>query len=121
MKRKKKYNPENRNHVITVRMNDEEWKSFQSKLEQTETSQSDFIRQAITTAKVHVVLRPVYDSDVLNQIAAEYGKIGSNINQIAKHLNKGNPMTASLQKSLNHCIADLNFLKAQIEKMAGEM
>lgn len=64
---------------------------------------------------------PVYDSEVLDQIAAELGKIGSNMNQIARHLNQGNPMTARLSKNLNHCFADLTMLKTKIEEMAGEM
>lgn len=83
-------------------------------------SQSEFIRQAIFTAKVNVTVQPVFQSDTLDEIAAQYGKIGSNLNQIAHYLNGGNPMQAHLLRDINHCLADLQSLKQQIEKLAGE-
>ena len=50
MKKKATYDPEIRSHVITVRMNEEEWSDFQSQRKKLgEMSQSDFIRQAVTT------------------------------------------------------------------------
>lgn len=86
MKKKEAYRPELRNYVAHARMNEEEWKLFNSQAKKLGLSQSEFIRQAVFTAKVNVIVRPVYDSAVLDKIAAEYGKIGSNINQIARHL-----------------------------------
>ena len=83
-------------------------------------SQSEFIRQAVFTAKVNVTVQPVFQSDTLDEIAAQYGKIGSNLNQIAHYLNGGNPMQAHLLRDINHCLADLQSLKQQIEKLAGE-
>lgn len=121
MKKKASYRPELRTYVAHARMNEEEWKLFNSQAQKLGLSQSEFIRQAVFTAKVEVTIRPVYDSAVLDQIAAEYGKIGGNINQIARHLNEGNPFTPQLQKNLNHCLADLSQLKRKIEDMAGEL
>lgn len=119
MKKPSAYHPEYRTRVVTVRMNEEEWERFQQRREDSGLQQSDYIRQAIATAKVEVTIQPVYDSEVLDQIAAELGKIGSNINQIARHLNQGNPMTAQLSKNLNHCFADVTVLKRKIEELAG--
>lgn len=121
MKKKKDANPEHRTHMITVRMNEEEWQAFRDQLKKFDMQQSEFIRQAITTAQVKVTVRPVYDGDALEKVAAELGKIGSNINQIARYLNQGNPMTARLMKSLNHCFADVVLLKKKIEELAGEL
>ena len=83
MKKKATYHPEHRTHVITVRMNEDEWQMFQQRLQDSGMMQSDFVRQAVATAKVDVHIHSVYDSEVLDQIAAELGKIGSNMNQIA--------------------------------------
>lgn len=122
MKKKATYDPEIRNHVITVRMNEEEWSAFQSQRKKLgEMSQSDFIRQAVTTAQIKVTVRLVFDSEKLDQMIAECGKIGSNINQIAKHLNIGNPMEARLMKNLNRGLANLDVIRTTAEKMAGEM
>lgn len=120
MKKKATYDPEIRSHVITVRMNEEEWSAFQSQRKKLgELSQSDFIRQAVTTAQIKVTVRLVFDSEKLDQMIAECGKIGSNINQIAKHLNIGNPMEARLMKNLNRSLANLDVIRTAAEKMAG--
>lgn len=75
----------------------------------------------IFTAKVNVTVQPVFNSEKLDEIAMQYGKIGSNLNQIAHHLNGGNPMQAKLMREVNHCLADLQTLKQRVEELAGEM
>lgn len=82
-------------------------------------SQPAFIRQAVTMAQIKVTVRPVFDSEKLDQMIAECGKIGSNINQIAKHLNIGNPMEARLMKNLNRSLANLDVIRTAAEKLAG--
>ena len=80
MKKKVTHNPEPRTHIAHARLNDEEWEQFMSQLQKLGVSQSDFIRQAITTAQINVTVQPVCNSDTLDEIAAQCGKIGSNIN-----------------------------------------
>lgn len=121
MKKKPKYDPARRTHIAHARMNDEEWLQFMTQLEKLGVSQSDFIRQAIFTAQVNVTVQPVFSSDTLDEIAAQYGKIGSNLNQIAHYLNGGNPMQANTLKGIHHCLADLQSLKQKIEVLAGEL
>ena len=57
----------------------------------------------------------------LDELLAQCGKIGSNINQIAHWLNGENPMEARLLKSCHHALADLNRIADATEKMAGEL
>lgn len=121
MKKQRKKNPENRTHMVHARLNDAEWLQFMMQLDKLGVSQSDFIRQAIFTAKVNVTVQPVFNSKKLDEIAMQYGKIGSNLNQIAYHLNAGNPMQAKLMREVNHCLADLQTLKQVVEELAGEM
>lgn len=122
MKKKAAYDLEIRSHVITVRMNEDEWTAFQSQRKKLgEMSQSDFIRQAITTAQIKVTVKPVFDSEKLDQLIADCGKIGSNINQIARHLNMGNPMEARLMKKLNRSLANLDSIRTVAEALAGEL
>lgn len=75
----------------------------------------------IFTAKVNVMVQPVFNSEKLDEIAMQYGKIGSNLNQNAHHLNAGNPMQAKLIREINHCLADMQSLKQSVEELAGEM
>jgi hypothetical protein len=53
------------------------------------------------------VRRPTVDAKLLAQVLAEVGKIGSNINQIAYHLNAGRPgdrVEGSLEESLRELL-----------------
>ena len=120
MKKKPKYDPERRTHMVHALMNDDEWMQFMAQLDKLGISQSDFIRQAILSAQVNVTVQPVFNSDTLDEIAAQYGKIGSNLNQIAHYLNGGNPMQARQMREISHCIADLSMLKQKIEELAGD-
>lgn len=120
MKRKAKYDPEVRTHNVHARLNEEEWRRFLSQAENLGITQAEFIRQAILKAKVNVTVHPVYSSDKLDEIAAHCGKVGSNINQIAHHLNAGNPLEARLLKECRYCIAEISEIKARLEELDGD-
>ncbi len=119
MKKKNTYDPERRTYFVHARMNEEEWQTFLAQVESLGITQSEFIRQAVTTAAVKVTVQPVYDSEVLDEIAAQCGKIGSNINQIARHLNENNPIEARLIKECRHGIAEISDIKKTLEKLDG--
>ena len=50
---------------------------------------------------------------------AEFGKIGGNLNQIARHLNQGGQQTAEIFKSLRQRLAEIYEMKYAVIKMAG--
>ena len=96
---RKKYNTPHRRHVVKTRLSDEEYADFTGRLAAYEISQSEFIRQAIRGATIRPVITvsPVNDGllTALSKLTAEYGKIGGNLNQIARSLNEyGAPYTA---------------------------
>lgn len=118
---KKNYRPDNRTNLIHVRMSDEEYDQFQLQLERTGMSMSDYIRDMTLTGEVKVIVKPVLNTEKLDQIIYECGRIGNNINQIAKHLNEGNPMTARLSRELHHELAALSEVRRKIEKLEEGM
>ena len=89
---RKKYNTPHRSRVVKTRMTDEEYAEFAGRLEQYDMSQAEFIRQAIQRATIRPVITvsPVNDEllAALGRLAAEYGRIGGNLNQIARCLNE---------------------------------
>ena len=84
----KTYNTPKRTFVVKTRLNEEEHSFFMERMKNYEMSQSEFIRQAIDGAVVKPIIRvnPVNDEVLatLGKLVAEYGKIGNNINQIAR-------------------------------------
>ena len=92
----KQYNTPHRSRVVKTRLTDEEYADFAQRLSAYGISQSEFLRQAITNATIRPIITvcPVNDEllSTLGKLTAQYGKIGSNLNQIARFLNEcGSP------------------------------
>ena len=124
---KKKYNTPHRCHVVKTRMTEEEYADFTERLKHYDMSQAEFIRQAITritraTIRPIVTVSPVNDEllSAVGRLTAEYGKIGGNLNQIARVLNEyGTPYNA-LSVEVRAAISDLAALKFEVLRKVGD-
>ena len=97
----KRYNTPHRHRVIKTRLTEEEYAEFSERVTLCKMSQSEYIRQALTKSRIRPVITvsPVNDEllSAVGKLTAEYGKIGGNLNQIARCLNEyGAPYNASL-------------------------
>ena len=106
-------------HVVKTRMTEEEYADFTERLKHYDMSQAEFIRQAITRATIRpiVTVSPVNDEllSAVGRLTAEYGKIGGNLNQIARVLNEyGTPYNA-LSVEVRAAISDLAALKFEVD------
>ena len=89
----RKYNTPHRRRVIKTRLTEEEYAEFSERVTLCKMSQAEFIRQALIKSSI----RPVNDEllSAVGKLTAEYGKIGGNLNQIARCLNEyGAPYNA---------------------------
>ena len=72
-------------------MTEDEYADFAARLAPYDISQSGFIRRAIQGASIRPVVTasPVNDEllAALGKLTAEYGRIGNNLNQIARAIN----------------------------------
>ena len=88
----KRYNTPHRSRVIKTRLTEEEYAEFFERVFLCKMSQSEFIRQALTKSRIQPVITvsPVNDEllSAVGKLTAEYGKIGGNLNQIARCLNE---------------------------------
>ena len=120
----KTYNTPKRSHIIKTRLDDEEYSEFLRRLELYGMNQSEFLRQAITGASVRpiITVHPVNDEllSALGKITAEYGKIGSNLNQIARSLNEYRTPYPQLAVELRNAATDLATLKFEILQKVGD-
>lgn len=85
---RKKYDTLHRSRVVKTRMTEEEYADFAARLAPYGISQSEFIRRAIQGASIRpvVTVSPVNDEllAAIGKLTAEYGRIGNNLNQIAR-------------------------------------
>ena len=115
---RKKYNTPHRSRVVKTRLSEDEYADFTARLAPYGISLSEFLRQAIrrTTIRPVVHVSAVNDEllSAVGKLAAEYGRIGGNLNQIARYLNEyGSPYNA-LSGEVRAAIADLAALKYEI-------
>ena len=101
---RKKYNTPHRSRVVKTRLSEDEYADFTARLAPYGISQSEFLRQAIRRATIRPVVHVSSVNDELlsavGKLTAEYGRIGGNLNQIARYLNEyGAPYTDPLGHS----------------------
>ena len=105
-------------------MTEEEYADFTGRLEHYDISQAEFIRQAITRATIRpvVTISPVNDEllAAVGKLTAEYGKIGGNLNQIARYLNEYGVPYNALSGEVRVAISDLAALKFEVLQKVGE-
>ena len=121
---RKRYNTPHRSRVVKTRMTEEEYAEFAERLSACNMSQAEFIRQAITGAAIRpiITVSPVNDEllAAVGKLTAEYGRIGNNLNQIARFLNEyGTPYNA-LSVEVRAAISDLAAVKFEVLRKVGE-
>ena len=120
----KKYNTPHRSRVVKTRMTEEEYADFTERLQPYDMSQSEFIRQAISRAVIRpiVTVSPVNDEllAAVGKLTAEYGRIGGNLNQIARYLNEYGAPYHALSGEVRAAIADLAALKYEVLQKVGD-
>ena len=120
----KRYNTPHRTRTIKARMTEEEHADFMERLNAYGMSQSEFIRQAI----LGVTVKPIINVSCINdellaavgKLTGEYGKIGGNLNQIARYLNEYGTPDNTLSGEVRAALSDLAALKFQVLREVGE-
>ena len=62
----------------------------------------------------------VADLPELKKLIAEFGKIGSNLNQIARYFNTGGLHSQEMRNEIKKSIAEIYKLKYEVIKLAGD-
>ena len=120
----KTYQTPHRTRIVKTRLSEEEYEEFRHRCDVYQVSQSEWLRQLIRTGRVHTIIRATLTSDELleaiGKLTAQYGKIGSNLNQIARHFNSGGIHSQEMRKKIDQGISDIYEMKYEVLKMAGD-
>ena len=121
---RKKYNTPHRSRVVKTRLSEDEYADFTARLAPYGISQSEFIRQAIRKATIRpiVTVSPVNDGllAAVGKLTAEYGRIGGNLNQIARTLNEWHSPYPQLAGEVRAAVSDLAALKFEVLQKVGD-
>ena len=112
---RKRYNTPHSSRVVKTRMTEEEYAEFAERLSAYNMSQAEFIRQAITVSPVNDELLAA-----VGKLTAEYGRIGGNLNQIARTLNEWHSPYPQLAGEVRAAFSDLAALKFEVLQKVGD-
>lgn len=119
MARPKKEKELKRSHHIMLRLNDTEYTIVSENAKGANLPVAEYARKQIMNKQVIVKYEIVADLPEMKKLIAEFGKIGSNLNQIARHFNQGGIHSQGMRGAINQCIATIYEMKYEVVKMAG--
>lgn len=120
MARKKKEFPPVKERFIGFRVTEDLYQVIETEASQAKMSVSEYCRSVATNKRIILKKEKVFNSPELLTALSNLGKIGSNLNQIARHLNEGNSMDSVMKKELLQCITELRNIREDVKEMAGE-
>ena len=120
MTRPKKEKEMSRNQRITVRFTDTEFAIIENAAKQANLSLAAYVRTQTLKGNVHTKIEIVADVPEIKSLLAEVGKIGSNLNQIAKYFNQGGILSQEMRGEINKRLRDLYEMKYKVMEMAGD-
>ena len=103
-----------------LRFTDAEYERLSFHAEAARLPLAEYIRRQVTGKQVKVKYEIVADLPELKKLIAEFGKIGSNLNQIARHFNSGGIHSQEMQKAIRQGIADIYEMKYEVLRLAGD-
>ena len=117
---KKKPKELKRRNNITVKLTDIELELLNQKAEMAGTSKAEYLRNLLIGTPMKVRYEIVADMQDLRKLAGEYGKIGSNLNQITKYFNTGGERSLAMEDEIRQCISELFVLRKEVLRLAGD-
>ena len=117
--------PNNKTHIIKFRVTEREKLELEQTAKLLHLSLSTFIRRAIHNVKIEkTVIVAGGGKEALTAVStllAQCSKVGTNLNQLARHFNSGGADTEQIRAKLLDELADLTTFRLSAEKVLGEL
>lgn len=120
MTRPQKETDMKREHRVTIRLTDTEFSIIENAATQAEMSISEYMRTQTMEGKVNARFEIVANVDQIKKLIGEFGKIGSNLNQIARYFNQGGIISTEMKNEIRKSLRDIYEMKYEVMKMAGD-
>ena len=120
MTRPQKETDMKREHRVTIRLTDTEFSIIENAATQAEMSISEYMRTQTMEGKVNARFEIVADVNQIKKLIGEFGKIGSNLNQIARYFNQGGIISTEMKNEIRKSLRDIYEMKYEVMRMAGD-
>ena len=120
MARPKKEKELQHKNQIMLRLTDTEYEIVSESAKAAHLPLAEYVRKQIMKQKVTAKYEIVADLPELKKLVAEFGKIGSNLNQIARHFNSGGIHSQEMRRAIDQSVVRIYEMKFEVLKMAGD-
>ena len=120
MRRYQKKNIVKKDRNVTIRFDQDTYNRIEATARAADLTISEYIRCMVIKGKVTVRQEIIAEVPMLKKLIAEFGKIGSNLNQIAHHYNGGGVRSREMYERTQRAISELYAMKYEVERMGGE-
>ena len=100
---------------VKTRISVSEYEEWKHRADLAGITVAEYIRSCVRNGRINVIIKNEIEIKPLVDIAAEYGKIGSNLNQIAHYLNSTSVWS---QRLLEKLTGNLQAMYATTKKLA---
>lgn len=105
---------------VHLRMSETEYELLLERATAANMTVSDLIRNALNSQNVVIKYEITADVPEIKKIIGELGKIGSNLNQIARYFNQGGIISSEMRTEIKKSLRDIYEMKYEVMKMAGD-
>ena len=105
---------------VHLRMNETEYDLLAERAKANSMTVSDFIRNALNTQNVIIKYELTADVPEIKKLIGEFGKIGNNLNQIARYFNQGGIISSEMRTEIRKSLRDIYEMKYEVMKMTGD-
>lgn len=105
---------------VHLRMNKTEYTLLIERARASDMTVSEFIRNTLNTQNVIIKYEITADVSEIKQLISQFGKIGNNLNQIARYFNQGGIISSEMKKEIRKALRDIYEMKYEVGKMVRE-
>ena len=120
MTRPKKEKTLTKTKDVHLRMNETEYTLLIERARASDMTVSEFVRNALNNQNVIIKYEITADVPEIKQLISQFGKIGNNLNQIARYFNQGGIISSEMKKEIRKALRNLYEMKYDVGKMVRE-
>ena len=105
---------------VGVRFDSDTYDKIKANARTANLTISKYIRRIVIKGKVVVKQEAITEVPMLKKLIGEFGKIGSNLNQISHHYNGGGARSVTVYERTMRAIFELYAMKYEVERTRGE-
>ena len=120
MTRPKKEILKKKKNCIMLRLSDPEYELVANYAKESGYPIAVYARKQVLEGKIEIQCPIIVDIEELRKLTTEFGRVGNNLNHIAKYLNMGGIRSQAMQDEIHECITQLFSLREEVLRLAGD-